>query len=101
VNKEPAIKRVREILIEWAYSPLLKLPSDIIVDAVIGELFGWKAKRPNDCADCRFYRLGDIFDHHCCDLQNYGWRATGCDLWPTCPKPKRLKREGTKREDKG
>jgi hypothetical protein len=103
LNKESAIKRVTEIIEAWLCDELGKMGSlhcSEIVDAVIGELFGYKAKSDEDCSKCLFCRKLPGWIKAECAIGKEPDENT-CVLWPTCPKPERPKGRGTKRDSKG
>jgi hypothetical protein len=104
LNKESAIKRVTEIIEAWLCDELGKMGSlhcSEIVDAVIGEMFGWKAKSSEGCEECLFYNVVEDpreeyseKNEHMCLFGTIDCFDSLSDLWPTCPKPKRPKKGG-------
>jgi len=105
MNKEAATKEVIELLIHWLSDFSLRTSTantaNKIVDAVIGELFGYKAERAEDCWACKCLKY-DSWDNPLCILGDgeivrsigelYPACSTG-ELYPTCPKPERPKGE--------
>jgi hypothetical protein len=89
MNKEAAIKRMHKIFLEWVNGPSLKFPYNIVVDAVIGEMFGWKAENGEECYKCNFCIPDWEWGEYICVLSDNGWKSGLDDLWLTCPKPEK------------
>jgi hypothetical protein len=89
VNKEAAIKAVDKIIQKSLARKglfLCTMPIHEIVDAVLGELFGWKAKNAEECLKCPFNRNG--WYEMACTFEFTGWIDSE-DFWLTCPKPEK------------
>jgi hypothetical protein len=93
MNKEAAIKAVDKIIQKSLARKglfLCTMPIHEIVDAVIGELFGYKAKSDEDCSKCLFCRKLPGWIKAECAIGKEPDENT-CVLWLTCPKPEKPK----------
>jgi hypothetical protein len=91
MNKEVAIKAVVKLL---GYSMAKENEqviqfADGVVDVVIGEMFGYKAKNAEECYKCNFCIPDWDWDEDMCVLSDNKLSVEIEDLWLTCPKPEK------------